>query len=416
MPDSSPLGSSNVSLRTLRDQLTPEAQQLLSMTIDHSNRHRHDLWLVGGAVRDLVMNRPVRDIDITTTGDSLALAEAVQSEWTASEIDIVSHSDLLTASLRTDSNTQLDISRLRTERYTRPGGLPIVSTTKEINLDLQRRDFSINAMAVGLSQDIENTFHDPFNGLSAIETGTLVTLHDNSFVDDPTRLWRAARLLASHELMLDANASHQLHMPEISFENVAGIRLVSELRQISEGPLTLEICSQLHEWGVLERSHPALSFEFSNFRSTKPLTGYNLRTLLTGLLLDATDEMRIAALDRLQLPKQLKLFVQEASGILNNNRAPHFTADNIRYYEKINEESLAIAGTLDSAKTAPFVDAIATWKLCSSHLTASDLREIGITAGPDIGSALHQLKWADFKGIIKSKNDAYYFLRNKDIK
>ena len=101
---------------------------------------------------------------------------------------------------------------------------------------------------------------------------------------------------------------------------------------------------------------------------------------------------------------------------MNNMRALHFTADNIRYYEKINEESLVIASTLNSKKTAPFVDAMATWKLCSSHLTVSDLREIGITACPDIGGALHQLKWADFKGIIKSKNDAYYFLRNKDIK
>ncbi len=416
MPDPSPRRPPNISLKYLLDQLTPDAQRLLSMTVEHSNRHRQNLWLVGGAVRDVLMNKPVRDIDITTTGDSLALAEAVKSEWTASEIDMVSHSDLLTASLRTDSNTQLDISRLRTERYARPGGLPIVSTTNEINLDLERRDFSINAMAVGLSQDIENTFHDPFNGLSAIETRTLVTLHDNSFVDDPTRLWRAARLLTSHELMLDADVAHQLHMPEISFENVAGIRLVSELRQISEAPLALKICSQLHEWGVLERSHPALSFELSNFRATKPLTDYNLRTLLTGLLLGATDEMRIAALDRLQLPKQLKLFVQEASAILNNKRALHFTADNIGYYEKINEESLVIASTLNSKKTAPFVDAMATWKLCSSHLTVSDLREIGITAGPDIGSALHQLKWADFKGIIKSKNDAYYFLQNKDIK
>ena len=82
MPDSSPLESSNVSLRTLRDQLTSEAQQLLSMTIDHSNRHRHDLWLVGGAVRDLVMHRPVRDIDITTNGavnpeDAVALAARI---------------------------------------------------------------------------------------------------------------------------------------------------------------------------------------------------------------------------------------------------------------------------------------------------------------------------------------------------
>ena len=84
MPDPSPLRPPNISLKYLLDQLTPDAQRLLSMTVEHSNRHRQNLWLVGGAVRDVLMNKPVRDIDITTTGDSLALAEAVKSEWTAS--------------------------------------------------------------------------------------------------------------------------------------------------------------------------------------------------------------------------------------------------------------------------------------------------------------------------------------------
>lgn len=416
MPNSSSGGLPTIPLQNLPNYLTLEAQQLLSLAVEYSNRHQKHLWLVGGAVRDILMEKPVRDIDITTTGDSLALAEAIKSEWNTSEINMVSHSDLLTASLRTNNNTQLDISRLRTERYDRPGTLPIVSTTDEINLDLKRRDFSINAMAVGLSQDIENTFHDPFNGRSAIDSATLVTLHRNSFVDDPTRLWRAARLLTSHGLRLDTDVAHQLHMPEITFENVAGVRLVSELREISESALALKICSQLHQWGVLEQSHPALSFKLPNFQTTKPLTNYNLRTLITGLLLDANDEMRVAALERLQIPKQLKLFVQEASGMLNNNRAEHFTLDNIRYYEKINEESLAIANTLNSEKTAPIANALAKWKMCSSHLTVDELKKMGIAAGPDIGATLHQLRWADFKGIIKSKNDAYYFLQNNDIK
>ena len=416
MPDLASRRTPYISLKDLSNQLGPEAQQLLLLAIEHSNRNNRKLWLVGGAIRDFLMEKPIRDLDIATNGDSLALAEAIKDEWNPNEISLVSHSDLLTASLRTDAKMQLDISRLRTERYIRPGTLPVVSTTEEINLDLKRRDFSINAMALGLSRDVENMFHDPFDGVSALNSATLVTLHHDSFVDDPTRLWRAARLATTHALKLGINEYQQLHAKDVSFENVSGVRLVSELRQICASAFTLRICSQLQDWKILERTDPALSFNSNNFQDSQLATEYNLRTLVTGLLMYATEEMRLAALDRLQLPKQLKIFVEEACLLLHDVDGAKITLDSITSYEKIGEESLAIASTLNREKTTSIASALEKWARCSSHLTAADLKQIGIRNGRDIGLTLHRLKWADFTGTINSKTDAYNFLQNENIK
>ena len=416
MPDLASRRSPHISLKDLSNQLGPEAQQLLFLAVEHSNQNNRKLWLVGGAIRDFFMEKPIRDLDIATNGDSLALAEAIKNQWNPNEIDLVSHSDLLTASLRTDANMQLDISRLRTERYIQPGTLPVVSTTEEIDLDLKRRDFSINAMALGLSRGLENMFHDPFNGVSALDSATLITLHHDSFVDDPIRLWRAARLATTHALKLDINAYQQLHAEDVSFENVSGVRLVSELRQICATAFTLRICSQLQDWKILERTDPALSFDSNNFQDSQLTTEYNLRTLVTGLLMYATKEMRLAALERLQLPKPLKIFIEEACLLLNNIDGAKITSDSITYYEKIGEESLAIASTLNREKTASISTALERWARCSSYLTAADLKQIGITAGPDIGLTLHRLKWADFTKVINSKTDAYNLLQNENIK
>ena len=347
MPDLTPRRTPHISLKDLSNQLGPEAEQLLSLAIEHSNQNNQKLWLVGGAIRDFLLEKPIRDLDIATNGDSLTLAEAIKDQWNPNEINLVSHSDLLTASLRTDANMQLDISRLRTERYIQPGALPVVSTTEEIDLDLKRRDFSINAMALGLSRDLENTFHDPFDGISALDSAMLITLHPGSFIDDPTRLWRAARLATTHALKLDIKTYQQLHAKDVSFENVSGVRLVSELRQICASASTLRICSQLQDWKILERTDPALSFDLNNFQDSQLTTEYNLRTLATGLLMYAPKEMRLAALERLQLPKQLRIFIEEACLLLHHVDGAKFTSDSITSYEKIGEESFAIASTLN---------------------------------------------------------------------
>jgi hypothetical protein len=126
--------------------------------------------------------------------------------------------------------------------------------------------------------------------------------------------------------------------------------------------------------------------------------------------------MRVAALERLQLPKQLKIFIEEACILLDNADGTEMTINSITYYENISAESLTIASVLNREKTELIASELERWKRCSSHLTIDDLKKIGITAGPDIGLTLRRLKWADFTGIIESRTDASRFLQNENIK
>ncbi|HEY0141636.1 MAG TPA: hypothetical protein VGF48_12125 [Thermoanaerobaculia bacterium] len=144
-------------------------------------------FLVGGPVRDLLLGRPVIDIDLTMEEGGSTLARAL-----AKRIDgrVRSFPQFLTYKVTADGLPEIDIATARKERYRKPGALPAV-TAGRLKDDLLRRDFSINAMAMDL---ISGELHDPSNGRADLEARVVRVLHDKSFIDDPTRIYRAVRL------------------------------------------------------------------------------------------------------------------------------------------------------------------------------------------------------------------------------
>src|SRR5512134_2481200 len=142
-------------------------------------------YLVGGAVRDLLLGRTRTDLDLAVDGDVGAIARALGE-------DVTTHERFGTATVRV-GDLVVDLARSRAESYERPGALPAV-TSAPIAEDLARRDFTINAMAVPLTGKAE--LIDPYGGLEDLRVGVLRVLHERSFVDDPTRALRAARYAA----------------------------------------------------------------------------------------------------------------------------------------------------------------------------------------------------------------------------
>lgn len=144
-------------------------------------------FLVGGPVRDLLLGRPVIDIDLTMEEGGSTLARAL-----AKRIDgrVRSFPQFLTYKVTADGLPEIDIATARKERYRKPGALPAV-TAGRLRDDLIRRDFSINAIAMDL---ISGELHDPTKGQPDLEARVVRVLHDKSFLDDPTRIFRAVRL------------------------------------------------------------------------------------------------------------------------------------------------------------------------------------------------------------------------------
>jgi len=155
-------------------------------------------FLVGGPVRDLLLHRGVIDIDLTLEDGASTLARAL-----AKRIDgrVRSFPQFLTYKVTAPELPEVDIATARKERYRSPGALPTV-TAGRLEDDLLRRDFSINAIALDV---MNNEVHDPAGGQQDIRDGIVRVLHDESFADDPTRIFRALRLACRLEFVLDAH-------------------------------------------------------------------------------------------------------------------------------------------------------------------------------------------------------------------
>lgn len=153
-------------------------------------------YLVGGPVRDLLLGRQAFDIDLTVEDDSSILAKALAKRLGAR---VKSFPQFLTYKVLAEDLPEIDIATARKERYRHPGALPSVAPGK-LKDDLLRRDFSVNALALQL---IAGTLHDPTGGEADLRGRTIRVLHDSSFTDDPTRIFRAIRLATRLDFTLE---------------------------------------------------------------------------------------------------------------------------------------------------------------------------------------------------------------------
>jgi len=155
-------------------------------------------YLVGGTVRDLLLRRPPRfDVDLAVVGDGAAYAEQLAARLNG---HVTTHDRFGTATVHYGSDAHVDVASARTETYAAPGALPDVAPAASIEADLARRDFTVNAIAVSLP---DGAVVDPHRGIEHLRDRLVRVLHEQSFVDDPTRIFRAARYEARLGFRMD---------------------------------------------------------------------------------------------------------------------------------------------------------------------------------------------------------------------
>ncbi len=203
------------------------------------------VYLVGGAIRDALADFKVDDIDLVTEGDPQPLAHKLDTE-------LRSNDRFNTVTLLIEGSP-VDIAMARTETYARPGALPDV-TPGSLEDDLVRRDFTINAMAIGIEEDAKLV--DPFGGIDDLKSGVLRVLHDRSFIDDPTRALRAARYAARFGFDLEPKTSEL--MMSVNLATVSSERIENELRRIALEDNALEALRLALLWGLVDFSEERL--------------------------------------------------------------------------------------------------------------------------------------------------------------
>jgi tRNA nucleotidyltransferase (CCA-adding enzyme) len=213
-------------------------------------------YLVGGAVRDLLMDEPSFDVDVAVEGDGIAFGQALARALGGRAVP---HDKFGTAIVVHDGG-RVDVATARTEFYDYPGALPAVEQAS-IRQDLYRRDFTINAMAVSLKGEDFGRLVDFFGGLRDLERGVIRVLHNLSFIDDPTRLFRALRYESRYGFRMDA---HTLGLARACVEmelvgELSSARLRDELQALLSEQEVADSLRRLAELRLDSAVHPHLA-------------------------------------------------------------------------------------------------------------------------------------------------------------
>jgi tRNA nucleotidyltransferase (CCA-adding enzyme) len=280
----------------LRSRISPEFWQLLSQAGNIAQQHGWQLYIVGGAVRDLLLSPndtlELTDIDLVVDGDGQSgdrgagvnLASELQKLYPTSRLEV--HGQFQTAALlwHKDSvfgSLWVDIATARTEFYPYPAANPEVEASS-IRQDLYRRDFTINALAVRLSVPRSGELFDFFGGLVDLEARQIRVLHPNSFIEDPTRIYRAVRFAVrlgfAIEPQTEGYIRHALSSGiyyRIQGENgrapALETRLKSELKHILQAPYWKVALEMLGDLQALRCIHPTLDLNRELWRQLRLL-------------------------------------------------------------------------------------------------------------------------------------------------
>jgi tRNA nucleotidyltransferase (CCA-adding enzyme) len=242
---------------TMEIRLTPDQQRGVTLVQDIARDAGMNIYLTGGAVRDIISGFAIRDLDFTVQGNPLKLQKQLEH---AGAVVASADDDLKTLYLVLPGNVRAEISTARTERYEKTGKPPIVAPGTIIE-DLRRRDFTINAMALSLNPGSRGLLMDPFNGAADIEAKLIRILHNYSFMEDPSRLIRAARFAARFHWPLEERTQARVQSAKENnyIEYITDRAIGQEIEQLAYEDDPLHIVRVLEKEDYLKVLNPRWS-------------------------------------------------------------------------------------------------------------------------------------------------------------
>jgi tRNA nucleotidyltransferase (CCA-adding enzyme) len=238
---------------TMELRLTPDQMKGVSLVQDVARAAGMNLYLTGGAIRDIISGFTIRDLDFTVGGNPLKLQkdfEKAGARVTAIEEDV------RTIFLALPGNARAEVSMARTEKYEKTGKPPIVMPST-IHEDLRRRDFTVNAMALSLNEGSRGLLLDPFNGVADIEAKLVRILHNYSFLEDPSRLIRATRFAARFHWPLEerTQARYDAAKEGKYIDHILKSSIGHEIAALAHEDDPLHVVKMLEKEGWLEILH-----------------------------------------------------------------------------------------------------------------------------------------------------------------
>lgn len=383
-------------LRRLRSQ--PPGALLLEALAGVEGAH-----LVGGAVRDLLLGGEPEDFDVVVEGDGLAAARVAADRLGGAA---VAHERFGTATVTAPPRMTFDVVTARTERYVEPGALPEVAPAA-LDADLERRDFTVNALAMALGGAMAGVLRSASGGLEDLAGRQLRVLHDASFTDDPTRLLRLVRYAARLGFAIEPH-THDLARRAINGgapATVSRARIGDELMLLLREPAAPEALRLAAQLGLDHALHPRLRFDpapAADALALLPSGGRRDLILLAVAGRKLGREDLYAWLDALQFSAPDRDVVVTAAAdapqLAERLRAARRPSEIAAAASPVALEAVAVAGALGARDPArAWLDDLRHIRLA---IDGSDLLAAGVPEGPDVGRALRAAYAARLDGEL----------------
>ncbi|MBI5304085.1 MAG: CBS domain-containing protein [Chloroflexi bacterium] len=412
--------------------LPPELLALIRDAGNAAQELGYSLYVVGGFVRDLLLNQPNLDLDLVVEGDAITLARHLAKQRGGR---VHAHTRFGTAKWivkekKEDSGARkeksllahlssLDFTTARTEFYAHPSALPEVERSS-IKQDLRRRDFTINTLAICLDAQRFGQLLDPFGGEQDLQRGWVRVLHSLSFIEDPTRILRAARFEQRFGFKIETRTAQLIGDALEMLERVSGERIRHELELIFRETEPEKAMARLGDLGVLRAIFPRLAFgdwHIGKFRSARAAQLAPL-TYLALLAYDLTQADAAAFAKRLKLKKSETETIHQVLALRAEAHAP-LCADTLtpsalyHLLADYADDALAIfAVATDDARVRERV-AVFRERLrdLAPELTGDDLKRMGIPPGPQYREILTRLRDARLDGVIATRAEEEQWVR-----
>jgi tRNA nucleotidyltransferase (CCA-adding enzyme) len=412
-------------------KLPLELKKIINLVRDISKESRMPAYLVGGFVRDLFLGVENFDLDITVEGNGISFARRLAKKLKSK---IIIYERFGTASLTLNNCLKVDLATTRKERYPTLASLPVVSLGS-LKEDLGRRDFTINAMAINISQDESQVLIDPFGGKNDLKKGIIRILHNNSFRDDPTRILRAIRFEQRFNFRIEAKTLALLKqaIKDGLLNKVHAHRMRDDLISMLKEDNPFRQIKRLADLKGLVFLNAGLRFNKTTqrlFKLTNNQICWFIKNYPGRRQLDIWLIYLIVLLKPLSLPvmslivlklglrkgeiKRIINFYQKSQKIISSLNKKGVTPQHIfSLLEPVSYEEIVILRVVCQDKylkkyIADFLEIYNGMKLC---IKGHDLHGLGVLPGPRYQKIFTQVLTAKLNGLVKNRREELILIK-----
>ncbi|MBH60688.1 MAG: hypothetical protein CL907_05960 [Dehalococcoidia bacterium] len=398
-------------INKLIEKYLPEIEKEFISYLSTFDNNLFEVYLVGGSLRDAILKISPNEIDIAIKGNFDLFTEKLDEN---PNIKVAQKTEFGTAKV-IYKNKEIDIANTRIEAYLPKGSLPKINKLSvEIEKDLHRRDFTINSMAYNLNNSKNNQVIDPNNGLSDLKNKLIRSIHNDSFSDDPTRIFRAIKYSTRLNFNIEEQTLKELKSSSKLIKNLTSSRILNEIKKSLDEPSPNDLINNLIKFNLFNYVFNVKNINVNFNKVPNEISNYDYLILYFTYI---KEEGLSEYLNKFDNSKALKLKVEQIKNIrsainyISNSEYDSFPED---IYLSIKNIPIAIFEVYKTFGEYQEVITNMIKKLSNAkpQLNFNDMKNLGFTNPVQIGKLLLKVEIAKFKGQINTRLDEENFIRS----